>query len=54
MMDSYELEKSVWCDDDFTAMGWHDVTVWAISTNSMAALHQPTSQRMTIPRKKVR
>jgi hypothetical protein len=36
MMDSYELEKSVWSDGDFAVMGWHDVTVWAIGTNPEA------------------
>ena len=33
MTDSYRLEKSVWSDDDFAVMGWHDATVWAIGTN---------------------
>lgn len=32
-MDSYKLEKSVWSDDDFTLMGWHDATLWSMATN---------------------
>jgi uncharacterized protein (UPF0305 family) len=26
---SYQLEKSVWTDSDFDAMGWHDATLWS-------------------------
>lgn len=32
----YKLEKQVWDDRDFEAMGWHDATVWSISPNPEA------------------
>mgnify|MGYP003638984723 CR=1 FL=1 len=33
-MDTYELEKPVWSDEDFEIMGWHDSTVWGMLQNS--------------------
>lgn len=32
-MKPYRLEKTIWIDKDFSSMGWHDATVWAISPN---------------------
>jgi len=29
-METYQLEKPVWDDGDFEAMGWHDATIWSI------------------------
>ncbi|HMJ69737.1 MAG TPA: hypothetical protein VK508_12625 [Cyclobacteriaceae bacterium] len=29
-MTSYELEKWIWNEDDFTKMGWHDATVYGM------------------------
>jgi hypothetical protein len=28
-MDSFQLEKDRWGDDDFGQMGWHDATIWS-------------------------
>lgn len=30
-MASFELEKSVWTDSDFDAMGWHDCWIYSIA-----------------------
>lgn len=27
-MSSYELEKTVWTENDFSVMGWHDSKIW--------------------------
>ena len=32
-MDRYRLDKRVWDDNDFAAMGWHDATVWSMLPN---------------------
>ena len=29
-MDEYKLEKTVWSEQDFETMGWHDATIWAM------------------------
>jgi hypothetical protein len=29
--DTYRLEKSIWTDSDFDAMGWHDVRIHALA-----------------------
>ena len=34
MVESYELEKAVWTNDDFDVMGWHDATIWAMAVVS--------------------
>lgn len=28
-MQTYELEKSIWSEKDFSIMGWHDSKIWA-------------------------
>lgn len=33
-MDTYELEKAVWSEQDFEIMGWHDATIWAMVANT--------------------
>ena len=33
-METYELEKSIWSENDFDLMGWHDATVWSMLANS--------------------
>lgn len=32
-VEDYELEKAVWTESDFGAMGWHDAKLWSISAN---------------------
>jgi hypothetical protein len=32
--DIYQLEKSVWTEEDFDQMGWHDVLIHAITLDS--------------------
>ena len=29
VMDTYELEKPIWTEADFSVMGWHDSKVWS-------------------------
>jgi hypothetical protein len=36
-MDSYELEKPVWDDSDFDAMGWHDARIPSQPLHSAAS-----------------
>lgn len=33
-MDTYELEKPIWTDKDFSVMGWHDSKVWGFMPNT--------------------
>jgi hypothetical protein len=30
-IEEYQLEKSVWTNDDFAVMGWHDATIWSMA-----------------------
>lgn len=32
--ETYELEKTIWTEQDFAVMGWHDATLWAMVANS--------------------
>jgi hypothetical protein len=32
-MEEFMLEKTVWDDNDFSIMGWHDATLWAMMAN---------------------
>jgi len=33
-MKKYDLEKAVWSEKEFKAMGWHDATIWSMLANS--------------------
>lgn len=33
-MDIYHPEKTVWSDQDFDVMGWHDASVWSMVADS--------------------
>ncbi|MBK8454538.1 MAG: hypothetical protein WAQ53_02405 [Thiofilum sp.] len=33
-MSTYELEKDIWSEADFSVMGWHDASIWSIIPNS--------------------
>ena len=33
----YQLEKSIWMDEDFDLMGWHDATIWSVVPDPDAA-----------------
>ena len=32
-METYELEKPIWTQDDFETMGWHDAKMWGMLAN---------------------
>jgi hypothetical protein len=33
-MNSYHLEKTIWTEQDFKVMGWHDARIWGIAMNA--------------------
>jgi hypothetical protein len=33
-MESFNLEKHIWTQDDFKFMGWHDATIWSSFANT--------------------
>lgn len=32
-METFELEKPIWTEDDFEIMGWHEAKVWGMLAN---------------------